>query len=185
MKKILGLDIGTNSIGWAFIEQNIEEEKGSIIGLGSRILPVTGDIIKNFQAGQSVSAAAERRVKRGARRLLQRYRLRRGRLIKALKLLGWLPQEFPDSFLNVSKFNINDYLPFSEQTKQEAFEQFGSDKIPGDWIIYYLRSKALHKKITLQELSRILYQLNQKRGFRSSKKDIKPAYDDLTKDYCK
>jgi CRISPR-associated endonuclease Csn1 len=35
-KKILGLDIGTNSIGWALI--NKDEEK--VLGMGSRIIPM-------------------------------------------------------------------------------------------------------------------------------------------------
>jgi CRISPR/Cas system Type II protein with McrA/HNH and RuvC-like nuclease domain len=41
MKKILGLDIGINSIGWAFIESNVYKNPeildGKIIQLGSRI----------------------------------------------------------------------------------------------------------------------------------------------------
>jgi len=44
MKKILGLDLGTNSIGWALIERDFENKtdnflgKGNIIGMGSRII---------------------------------------------------------------------------------------------------------------------------------------------------
>ncbi|OJV39335.1 MAG: hypothetical protein BGO29_07555 [Bacteroidales bacterium 36-12] len=37
MKKILGLDLGTNSIGWALVEQNFDEKQGKILGMGSRI----------------------------------------------------------------------------------------------------------------------------------------------------
>ncbi len=48
MKKILGLDIGTNSIGWALIEQENTERKGSIINAGSRILPMSQDVLGNF-----------------------------------------------------------------------------------------------------------------------------------------
>jgi CRISPR-associated endonuclease Csn1 len=36
MKKILGLDLGTNSIGWALIDA---DEK-NILGMGSRIIPM-------------------------------------------------------------------------------------------------------------------------------------------------
>ena len=30
MKHILGLDLGTNSIGWALIEQDFEEKQGKV-----------------------------------------------------------------------------------------------------------------------------------------------------------
>lgn len=48
MKHILGLDLGTNSIGWALIEQDFEEKQGSILGLGSRIIPMSQDILGDF-----------------------------------------------------------------------------------------------------------------------------------------
>ena len=37
-KKILGLDLGTNSIGWAVVNEN--DEKKSISHAGSRIIPM-------------------------------------------------------------------------------------------------------------------------------------------------
>jgi hypothetical protein len=37
MKRILGLDLGTNSIGWTLVEQNLDEKQGKILGMGSRI----------------------------------------------------------------------------------------------------------------------------------------------------
>ncbi len=38
MKKILGLDLGTNSIGWALVNEDKDNKKGEIIGIGSRII---------------------------------------------------------------------------------------------------------------------------------------------------
>ena len=115
MKKILGLDIGTNSIGWALIESNIYENpenlEGKIIQLGSRIIPMDANDISDFEAGTPVSKAANRRQARGARRLNQRYKLRRTRLITALKILGWLPDSFPVEFKKLNKHNINQHLP--------------------------------------------------------------------------
>jgi len=172
MKNILGLDIGTNSIGWAVIETNLENHEGKILGIGSRIIPMEGRE-KDFEAGTSVSKAAERRQTRGARRLLQRYKLRRARLIKIFKALNWFPKEFPEEFKNLEKFNINNYVPFDNKTIEEAQSIFNTEKISTDWIIYYLRTKALKDKITLQELARIIYHLNQRRGFKSSRKDKK------------
>ena len=54
-KKILGLDLGTNSIGWALIQQNFETKQGEIIGIGSRIIPMSQDIIGKFAEGSKIS----------------------------------------------------------------------------------------------------------------------------------
>ncbi len=173
MKKTLGLDIGTNSIGWALIENDWNEKQGKIIGIGSRIIPMDGDTMNKFETGNPVSKTADRRAARSARRLLQRYRLRKSRLIKAFKLLGWFPDSFPENFRQLEKFNINNFAPFSEATITEAKEIFKTENISTDWVIYYLRTKALERQITLTELARILYHLNQRRGFKSSRKDYK------------
>ena len=54
-KKILGLDLGTNSIGWALVEQDIENRIGRIYGLGSRVIPMSQDISGIFDAGKRQS----------------------------------------------------------------------------------------------------------------------------------
>lgn len=188
MKIILGLDLGTNSVGWSLVETNIDDIKngtteikyGKILGLGSRIIPMDGDAMSKFESGNPVSKTADRTQARGARRLLQRYKLRRTRLIKTLQLLGWITENFPVDFDKIDKFNINDFIPFSEKTKEEAYKIYkdagvikDDEKISNDWIIYYLRTKALSQKIALAEFARILYHFNQRRGFKSSRKDIK------------
>ncbi len=187
MKKILGLDIGTNSIGWAFIESNAYENPetldGRIIQLGSRIIPMDADAMNKFESGTPESKAAGRRQARGARRLNQRYKLRRTRLIEALKILEWVPDNFPVNFKKLDKHSINKYLPFSDELKKEAADFFGiankkttkgdEYEISEDWLIYFLKTKALHTQVTLPELARILYHYNQRRGFKSSRKDAK------------
>jgi len=187
MKKILGLYIGTNSIGWAFIESNAYENpetlNGQIIQLGSRIIPMDADAMNKFETGIPESKAAVRRFARGARRLNQRYKLRRTRLIEALKILGWVPDTFPNDFKMLNKHNINTYLPFSETIKKEVAIFFGASnkkttkgeqyEISDDWIIYFLKNKAKSNRVSLAELARILYHYNQRRGFKSSRKDAK------------
>ena len=88
MKKILGLDLGTNSIGWAIIEQNFDTKEGNILGLGSRIIPMSQDILGKFDSGVSISQTADRTHARGVRRLYQRDNLRRERLHRVLNVLG-------------------------------------------------------------------------------------------------
>ncbi len=196
MKKVLGLDIGTNSIGAALISipEKFEDygKEGKIEWIGSRIIPIDGDYLQKFESGaQAETKAGFRRGKRGSRRLKHRYKLRRTRLIKLLKLLGWIDGNFPLDESRKFKQNINEngyslkissYLPFSEQTisgfeKELGIENRKSKKgksiVPEDWIVYYLRKEALKRKITDAELVRILYVLNQRRGFKSSRKDLK------------
>ena len=96
-KTILGLDLGTNSIGWALTEQDFKIKNGSIIGLGSRILPMSQDILGKFDAGQSHSQTAERTGYRGVRRLRQRHLLRRERLHRVLNILRFLPKHYAKS----------------------------------------------------------------------------------------
>lgn len=160
MKKILGLDIGTNSIGWALIERDFENETGKILEIGSRIIPTDSELLSKYESGQAASKNSGRRMARGARRLRQRYKLRRQRLIDSLKILGWLSENFvPGS-----------QMPVSQQTLLDMKQAFGVDEISDDWIVYYLRHKALSNPVSKEELARILYHMNQRRGFKSNRK---------------
>ena len=93
MKKVLGLDLGTTSIGWALVnESESSEEKSSIIKLGVRVNPLTTDEQSDFQKGKPISTNADRTLKRGMRRNLQRYKLRRENLIELMTDLGWIDE---------------------------------------------------------------------------------------------
>ncbi|GHT02385.1 hypothetical protein AGMMS49525_05780 [Bacteroidia bacterium] len=48
MKMIFGLDLGTNSIGWALVEVDDNGKPIRIITMGSRIIPMSQDILGNF-----------------------------------------------------------------------------------------------------------------------------------------
>jgi CRISPR-associated endonuclease Csn1 len=159
-KKILGLDVGTNSIGWSFIEWNDEAFEGAIKGMGSRIIPTDAELLSNFETGLAASKNAGRRQARGIRRMQQRYKLRRQRLVDILKLMDWLP----------AQFTSGQQLPVNKSTLDEMKAFFGTDKIPADWVVYYLRHKALTQAITKEELARVLYHINQRRGFKSNRK---------------
>jgi len=93
-KTILGLDLGTNSIGWALIKQDFEKKEGEILGLGTRIIPMSQDILGEFGKGNSISQTAGRTGYRSVRRLRQRFLLRRERLHRVLHILGFLPQHY-------------------------------------------------------------------------------------------
>ncbi|PKP35070.1 MAG: type II CRISPR RNA-guided endonuclease Cas9, partial [Bacteroidetes bacterium HGW-Bacteroidetes-17] len=186
MKKILGLDLGTNSIGWALVNQNFENKQGEILGLGSRIIPMSQDILGEFDKGNSISQTAERTGFRGVRRLRERQLLRRERLHRVLNTLGFLPKHYAEKidFKNrLGKFlpETEPKLVYNETNEfifQKSFKEMYNDfqrcqpelvgngkKVPYDWTIYFLRKKALTKKIEKEELAWILLHFNQKRGY--------------------
>ena len=55
MKKILGLDLGTNSIGWAVVNVDENGKPQSIEGMGSRIVPLSSDDTNEFTKGNAIS----------------------------------------------------------------------------------------------------------------------------------
>lgn len=48
MKTILGLDLGTNSIGWAKVSLDDNWNYLHDIKLGCRIIPMSQDVLENF-----------------------------------------------------------------------------------------------------------------------------------------
>ena len=85
MKRILGLDLGSTSIGWAIIEEHskeiINEEESSlddkIVAIGSRIIPLSVDESTEFSKGQALTKNANRTKSRTQRKGYDRYQLRR------------------------------------------------------------------------------------------------------------
>ncbi|NQX97597.1 MAG: type II CRISPR RNA-guided endonuclease Cas9, partial [Flavobacteriales bacterium] len=154
MKKILGLDLGTTSIGWALVnETENSKEASSIIKTGVRIIQMdnfvstsTGkeskDPLKDFISGNGISPNAGRTLKRGARRSLQRYKLRRIELIKLLK-----------------EHNLI--------TGNSILVEEGKDSTHSLWD---LRAKAALEKVGLSDFARILLAINKKRGYKSNRK---------------
>lgn len=137
-KKILGLDLGVSSIGWALIKEE-NNKPTEIIDLGCRIIPLSTDDKDEFSKGVSISKNQKRTLKRTQRRGYDRYQLRRKQLI-----------EFLES---------NEMRPDETLMQLPALELYG------------LREKALNEKISRKEIGRILYHLNQKRGYKSSRSD--------------
>ena len=65
MKRILGLDLGSSSIGWALVnEAESKNERSSIVKLGVRVNPLTVDESINFEKGKSITTNADRTVLR-------------------------------------------------------------------------------------------------------------------------
>src|ERR1035437_421609 len=78
MAKILGLDLGTNSIGWAVIDNN--KEKTELLDKGVHIFSEGVKIEKGIES----SKAAERTQYRSARRIKFRRKLRKQKTLEVL-----------------------------------------------------------------------------------------------------
>ena len=189
MKRILGLDLGTNSIGWAVLlsslDENGEIHLDRIEGAGSRIIPMDAAMLGDFDRGNSISQTAERTRLRGIRHLLERCLLRRERLHRVLDILGFLPLHYSQSLNRYGKIkegeepklawykNVDGKNEFLfKDSFNEMLEDFRvihpelvGKKVPYDWTIYYLRKKALIQKISKEELAWVLLNFNQKRGY--------------------
>ena len=190
MKRILGLDLGSNSIGWGLIEQDLQQKEGKIIASGSRIIPMDQGILGDFEKGNTVSQTAERTFYRSTRKLRQRHLLRRERLHRVLHILGFLPTHYDkqiDFSKRYGKFigDIEPKIAYNEGKFlfMDSFQEMLSDfklhqpdlfytkrngeesKIPYDWTIYYLRKKGLSRKLSKEELAWIILNFNQKRGY--------------------
>ena len=189
MKKILGLDLGTNSIGWAVVEastaDNGELLPKSILGAGSRIIP--SDKVEDFEKGNSVSQTAEKTKYKGMRTIKERKKLRRTRLNRVLRELDFLPPHFVEKIDRYGNFTDFSEPKLSwrvdetgkshflfESSFAEMLEDFGKTqpqllengrKIPYDWTIFYLRKKALYQVISKEELAWVILNFNQKRGY--------------------
>jgi CRISPR-associated endonuclease Csn1 len=191
MKKILGLDLGTNSIGWSLVNFDYQQKEGEILGIGSRIIPMSQDVLDTFGSGISVSQTAERTRLRSVRRLRERSLLRRERLHRVLNILGFLPEQYaaqidfnmrPGQFIPETEpklaYQLNRATRKHEFLFKQSFEDMLLDfkqhqpqlvtdakKVPYDWTIYFLRKKALTDKISKEELAWLLLHFNQKRGY--------------------
>lgn len=86
MKRILGLDLGTTSVGWALISKGNDSSDALIDG-GVRIFAGVTEGAKNILKNKA------RREKRGSRRNVRRRRTRKAALKKALVEADLLPRE--------------------------------------------------------------------------------------------
>lgn len=158
MKYILGLDLGVTSVGWAALSK----EKEEILGMGSRIIPISGDVVIEFQKGAAQTKNADRRILRGIRKLSKRYKQRRNKLIYILQKLNILPDQFEltENFEDPNKIQNIGIKPIRKDQKQ-----------PTALDLLELRVKALTNKIEPKEFGKLIYLYNQLRGYSGGGED--------------
>lgn len=141
-KHILGLDLGVTSIGFAHVTESEDHNNSEIKQIGVRINSLSVDEQTNFEKGKPFSINAERTLKRGARRNLDRYQDRRRNLIEVL----------------TKSVFINSETKLAEDGKNTTHQTWA------------LRAKAVSEKVEKEDFARILLAINKKRGYKSSRK---------------
>lgn len=158
MAKILGLDLGTNSIGWAIVDKDGNDF--SLVDKGVRIF---SEGVKS-EKGIESSRAAERTGFRSARKIKFRRKLRKYETLKVLSTNGMCP-------LSIEEV---------EEWKKSGFKEYPLNPEFLKWLRtddndnvnpYSFRDKASKQKVSLFELGRALYHIAQRRGFLSNRLD--------------
>lgn len=162
--KRLGIDLGTNSLGWAVFD----DEVLWLTPTGTETLnPITCGVVvfpeglERDKSDNLSSPAAKRRAKRAARRLISRRRLRKFHMLRALMDLGMCPlsEEGFRRWKKEGRYPLNDgaFMRWLASTPEHN--------------PYADRAAAAEKKVDALTLGRALYHLAQRRGFKSSRKE--------------
>lgn len=186
-KIILGLDLGTNSLGWAIVEQY--HTSYELKHKGVKIFPLG----VNKEKGNESSKASERTQKRSARRLKSRKRYRKYFTLKAL--IENQPKLCPLSIEGLKHWKESGYKAYP--TEQEFISWQRTDALQHEHPYAYrdLFSREKQDWETSPELAyklgRALYHMAQRRGFASNRKDAgaeepleaaKEQYQEITND---
>src|SRR5574344_652816 len=184
MSKILGLDLGTNSIGWAIVEKESAETDYKLLDKGVDIFQEGVKIEKGIES----SKAAERTGYRSARRRLFRRKLRKIETLKVLVKYHYCPSVTQQQ---LNDWRYKDIYPINEDFILWQRTDDNKDKNP-----YYDRYLSLTKKLDLSVekdrflLGRALYHISQRRGFLSNRLEstkesegaVKEGISELDKD---
>lgn len=159
MAKILGLDLGTNSIGWAIVDKDGNDF--SLVDKGVRIF---SEGVKT-EKGIESSKAAERSGFRSARKIKFRRKLRKYETLKVLSENNMCPLSIGE----VEEWRKSGFKKYPLNPDFLGWLRTDDDKNVNP---YFFRDKAASKqKVTLFELGRALYHIAQRRGFLSNRLD--------------
>ena len=170
---VLGVDLGTNSVGWSIIGL-VDGEPANLIRAGVRVFEagMEGDI----QSGQEQSKNLKRREARLHRRQIWRRARRLTRTFNLLRKFGLLPSgdastpEERQDFINELDQTIRDSSWFQSKASSGTYPE------PQQTLPYILRAAALDEPLEPNFLGRALFHLAQRRGFLSNR--IKSAKKD-------
>lgn len=163
MTKILGIDTGTNSLGWAIVEKKADEYR--LLDKGVNIFQEGVKIEKGIES----SKAADRTAHKAARVRNYRIKLRKIRLLRILSDAHLCPP--------LSKAELSAWRLKKEYPKNELFMQWQGTDDESEKTPYAYRHKCLHECLDFNSmtdryiLGRVFYHIIQRRGFLSNRKD--------------
>ncbi len=171
-KKILGIDLGTNSIGWAVLEKTGENNyrlfnKNNFTQAGVIVFPEV--------TSSGKTKAAERREFRGARKLKYRRKLRKYETLRVLIKENMCPLEMQD--LENWKGQRNEFKQYPTSKEFLNWLNLKETKTDNTQNVYYFRDYVSRNKLDLNKqrdrymLGRALYHMAQRRGFKSNRLD--------------
>lgn len=158
MSRILGLDLGTNSIGWAIVEK-----AGTDFSLVDKGVRIFSEGVKS-EKGIESSRASERTGYRSARKIKYRRKLRKYETLKVLCLNGMCP-------LSIEEVEQWRKSGFKKYPLNPEFLKWLRTDESGNRNPYVFRDRASKQKVDLYELGRALYHIAQRRGFLSNRID--------------
>lgn len=164
MKRILGIDTGTNSLGWAIVEK--ENDDYQLLDKGVNIFQEGVKIEKGIEA----SKAADRTSHRSTRIRYYRIKLRKIRLLRILSDNHLCP---PLSASELSLWRLKKEYP----NTNELFMQWQRTDDHEGKNPYADRHRCLHEKLDMDNindryvLGRAFYHIIQRRGFLSNRKE--------------
>ena len=179
-KRILGLDLGTNSIGWSVVD----EIGGTQFELIKRGVHIFQEGVK-IEKGAESSKASERTGYRSARRLKFRRKLRKIETLKVLSEAEFCPSLSLDE---LKAWQSKKIYPVNSEFKEwcRTFDpkdaEEGSFKNP-----YYFRWLAATTVLDLTKetdcflLGRAFYHMAQRRGFKSNRLDTTKESEGIVK----
>jgi len=157
-RRVLGLDLGVASIGWALLECDSDGQPQGLVASGVRVFEpgMEGDI----SAGRAESRNLKRRDARLARRQTDRRRRRRRKIFGFLQQHGLLPGGEAEKI-----------LPDLDKELLKKHQPAGTDATRFAHLLpYFLRTRSLDERLEPFELGRAIYHLAQRRGFKSNRK---------------
>jgi CRISPR-associated endonuclease Csn1 len=174
-KKKLGLDIGTNSIGWAILEKENRkyhflekyDKQGNLIPTkGSYIFPKGVD-------GQEKSKAATRRGFRSARRRIDRIRRRKAATLQVLSDNGLCPKLSNEEIRNwryTKTYPCNNEAFIKWQRTGVKGGDIETEKLKQPYYLRYLAATKhglMDSQLGRFQIGRAFYHLAQRRGYLS------------------
>jgi CRISPR-associated endonuclease Csn1 len=181
---ILGIDLGSSSIGWALVGLHKNSEPETLLHTGVRIFdPGVAGTEMDILQGKDESKAVERRQARLQRRMLRRRAGRQRDLFELLQSHSLLPP-YDHTFTRAKPHITNAQKSAArhqilEQLDRELFAKWKPQMAasplrpaaPDHVLPYFLRATALSERLPLFELGRVLYHLGQRRGFKSNRRE--------------